>query len=45
MIGICVSIPIPDTPYGNAYLNVRVVQQHYGGAQTGFGTSVRYVFK
>merc|ERR1712029_162510 len=39
-IGLCSSIPIPDSPYGNAFLNVRVVQQHHGGAQTGLGLSV-----
>ena len=38
LIGVSVSIPLPQN--GNAFLNVRVVQQHYGGQQTGFGTSV-----
>merc|ERR1739848_282056 len=39
VIGLCVCLPIPDAQQ-NAFLNVRVVQQHVGGTQTGFGTSV-----
>ena len=40
VIGLCVCLPVPDAQNQNAFLNVRVVQQHVGGTQTGFGTSV-----
>ena len=40
VIGLCVCLPVPDAQNQNAFLNVRVVQQHVGGTQTGFGTRV-----
>ena len=34
------ALPVPDTPYGNSYLKVKITQGHAGGLQTGFATDV-----